>query len=357
MPRRDYYAVLGLKRTATTDEVKRAFRVLALKYHPDRNPDDVDADRRFREVAEAYEVLADAEERARYDRLGPLYRPDGRPPTPEDLSAYVNDALAGLFRRRGAAEKGEDLRHSLSVPLEEVAKGAEREISVLRNIRCKRCEGTGADPDGGRRKCEHCEGSGKSAQRRLFRSSCAHCDGRGFVTVKRCERCKGEGRHDANETLKVRIPPGVATGQKLKIRNKGHESRGEAPPGDLYLLIAVAEHPLFRRRGDDLICEVPVTWPEAALGAELTVPTLDGTTTIRLPPGTPSGKIFRLSGRGLPSLDQKRRRGDLHLKAVVEIPTTLSDQDREAVRALAERLKPAAFPQRAAFEEALRARR
>lgn len=357
MARRDYYQVLGVKKDASPEEIKKAFRALALQYHPDRNPDDVDADRRFREVAEAWEVLSDPEQRMRYDRMGPLFRPDGKPPSQDELNAYVSEVLGGLFRRKGQSELGEDLKHTLTVTLEEVSAGAEREITVNRMVKCKRCDTTGADPEGGRRPCAHCNGSGKSPTRRLLRTDCAQCDGRGFVIVKRCSRCGGEGRHDRPDQLKVKVPPGVATGQKLKIRGKGNDSRGDHMSGDLFVLVNVEDHPLFRRRGDDLLCEVPATFFEAALGADLAVPTLDGNTTIRVPAGTPSGKIFRLAGRGLPNLETPKRRGDLHYKVNVEVPTQLADRERAALRTAAEALGPAAHPERRAWTEAVARRR
>lgn len=357
MARRDYYAALGVKRDASPDEIKKAFRTLALQYHPDRNPDDVDADRRFREIAEAWEVLSDPEQRARFDKMGALFRPDGKPPSPDEVNAYVSEVLGGLFRRKGQSELGEDLKHTLSVTLEEVAVGAEREITVNRRVKCKRCDTSGADPDGGRRPCAHCNGTGKSPTRRLLRSDCAQCDGRGFIVVKRCTRCNGEGRHDRADLLKVKVPPGVATGQKLKIRGKGNDSRGDHMSGDLFVLIDVEDHALFRRRGDDLMCEVPATFFEAVLGADITVPTMDGTTIIRLPPGTPGGKIFRLAGRGLPNLETPKRQGDLHYKVSVEVPQPLGDRERAALRAAAEVLGPAAHPVRRAWSEAVAKRR
>lgn len=356
MARLDYYAVLGVGKEATQDEIKRSFRQLALQYHPDRNPDDVDAERRFREVAEAYQCLSDPDERARYDRLGPLYRPDGKPPSPEDVNAFVKDALATLFGRRAGQERGEDLRYTLMVSLEEVGAGAEREIEVNRRVACKRCTGSGADPEEGRKPCERCNGTGRSSARFTLRPECTACDGRGFVTVRRCTRCSGEGRHDRVDVLKVKVPPGVATGQKLKLRGKGNEGRAEGSSGDLYVLVNVADHPLFRRRGDDLLVEAPLLLGEAALGVDLKVPTLEGSTTIRIPPGTPAGKIFRLGGRGLPNLES-RRRGDLHIKVGVEVPTALGERERAALAALAEQVPPSAHPQRRAWDELLRARR
>lgn len=352
MPRRDYYAVLGVERNASPEDIKKAFRALAMQYHPDRNPDDVEAAARFREIVEAWECLGDPEERFRYDRLGPFYRADGKPPSPDDVSAVVSDALASIFRRRPPPEKGEDLRYTLEITLQEAARGAERTIEVRRHARCGRCKGSGAKPEGGTRVCDSCGGSGRSGRGRLLRTECPRCDGRGYVIVARCEKCSGEGRVERLESLKVRVPAGVATGQKLKLRERGNvPRRGDGKHGDLFVLIEVAEHALFRRRGADLFCEVPITLTEAALGAELPVPTLDGRTTIRIPAGTASGQILRLAGRGLPG--GKGKRGDLHYKVVIEVPATLSDAQRELVSRLAAELGDDCYPQRQDFRRHL----
>ena len=355
MSRRDYYEVLGVARDATPDELKKAFRALALQYHPDRNPDDPEAELRFREIAEAYGVLSDAEQRMRYDRLGPFFRPDGRPPSPEDVSEMLGAALAGLFKRKKQPGRGDDLRYTLSISLEQVARGTEEDITLVRRCSCPRCDGQGAEPEGGSVDCEACGGSGRSAARRLFRADCARCDGTGRRVVTRCRKCKGAGVLDRKETLKVRVPAGVATGQKLKLRGKGNQPRRGGSPGDLYVLVAVDEHPIFRRRGADLFAEAPLTFTEAALGTELQVPTLDGTTRIRIPPGTAAGRIFRLAGRGLVS-GRSRRPGDLHIKVDVEVPSALDADQQAALRRLADALPATSHPRRAAFDAALAAR-
>lgn len=352
MAGRDYYAVLGVPRTASTDDIKKAFRNLALKHHPDRNPGDPEAELRFREAAEAYQVLGDPVERQRYDRLGPFYRPDGKPPSPEDLNAFVSDVLSGLFRKRKGADRGDDLRYTLTISLEEVAAGCTRTVEILRRRVCKACKGEGAPPEG-LQPCGNCKGTGRSAAGRIFRSTCPHCDGTGKRVVSPCERCKGDGVSERKERLQIRVPAGVATGQKLKVRGKGNESRpasgrgGKA--GDLYVLVSVEEHELFRRRGTDLFCELPLTWSEAVLGTEVDVPTLAGGARIRIPAGTPSEKVFRLAGRGLPSPGGKKP-GDLHLKVLIEVPEGLDRSQRAAVEALAEALGPAAHPRRRAFD-------
>ncbi len=351
--RRDYYAVLGVSKEASLEEIKKAFRGLALEFHPDRNPDDPAAEQRFREATEAYKTLSDAEQRARYDRLGPFFRPDGRPPTPEDINELVSDTLSGLFRKKRDG-RGEDLKYQLSVSLEEVGSGAERTIDLRRQSPCKVCEASGADPDEGRKRCEACEGTGKAATRRVFRTDCPRCDGKGWLRVKKCKNCDGAGVREHMERLKIRIPAGVATGQKLKVRGKGNTPKGGGTPGDLFVLVNVEDHPLFRRRGADLFCDLPLLFSEAALGTDLPVPTLDGQTTIRVAPGTASGKVLRLSGRGL--VRPEGGRGDLHYTVVVEVPEALNAEQRASVKVLSERLGADAHPRRREYDAALRQR-
>jgi molecular chaperone DnaJ len=356
--RRDYYEVLGVKKNASTDEIKKAFRALALKYHPDRNAGDADAERHFREAAEAWNVLGDAENRARYDRLGPLYTESGRPPSPDQVNDMLREAFGGLFRRRRADGPGEDLTYTLTISLEDAAKGVDRPLIIQRQVRCVRCDGTGDHPEN-RVSCVACGGSGKSAARRIFRTECATCDGKGYKPTDKCDICRGEKRRPTEETLRVKVPRGVATGSKLRLRNKGNDATPAlgaalAPTGDLYVLVQVEEHPLFRRRGPDLLCEVPVSLAEIALGADLVVPTLEGTTTIRIPPGTPSGKSFRLPGRGLQG---EAGKGDLHVKVDVETPAELSAEARAALQAFSASMTPASHPRRAEYQDAMKARR
>ena len=353
--RRDYYNVLGVKKNATPDELKKAFRKLALEYHPDRNPDDLNAEARFREIVEAWEVLGDPEERIKYDRLGPFYKPNGQPPTPDELSEFVGETLGGLFKKKRRGSAGEDLRYTLTLSLEEVAVGGEKVITVPRQVACKRCAGDGADPDEGKKACDACEGSGRSPTRRLFRTDCARCDGRGYILVKRCTRCDGEGRHGVEDKLKVKVPPGVATGQKLKLRGRGNAPKGDHNAGDLLVIVNVADHPLFRRRGPDLICDVPITLSEATLGGAVTVPTLTGTTQVKIPVGTSSGKLLRLSAQGLPRRE-KRGKGDLHLKILVEIPGELSQDQRTLLERFQQSTSPSNHPRRAAFDQAVQER-
>ncbi len=356
MSNRDYYNVLGVPRNAQQDEIKKSYRSLAMRWHPDRNPDDPEAEQHFKDITEAYRVIGDPDQRARYDRLGPLYNPDGRPPRPEELNAVVGAMFGNLFGRgRKKNQAGEDLRYTISLSLEEVASGIDKEIIVPRKVRCKLCGGDGADPDGGREVCSVCDGSGRSSGPRLFRTSCYHCEGNGFTIAKSCNRCSGEGRQSIEDTLTVKVPAGVATGQKLKLKSKGNSPSGSGAEGDLFVVVNVAEHGLFRRRGDDVLVELPLTYAELTLGADVEVPTLEGATTIRIPAGTSPAKIFRLAARGLPRVGRKGR-GDLHLQVALEIPVNLSESEQGILRDWLQILPENCHPQRSAFDAAVKGR-
>lgn len=350
----DYYNILGVSRKATPDDIKKAYRGLAFRWHPDRNQEDKDAEQRFKDITAAYRCLSNPDERSRYDRLGPLYNPDGRPPRPEEVGEVASTVWGNIFRRR-KQQRGEDLRYTVSLSLEEVASGIEREVVIPRFVRCPTCGGDGADPDGGKQECEVCGGSGRASGPRLFRTDCYHCEGSGFQITKPCPECEGDCRVGVEDALKVKVPAGVATGQKLKLAGKGNAPRGSGTEGDLFVIVSVAEHDLFRRRGDDVLVEVPLTFSEVALGSDVTVPTLEGTTTIRIPPGTPPGRVFRLAGRGLPKVGGSRR-GDLHLQVALEVPAGLGAEQQEALRAWAGALPEGAHPQRAAFDRAMEGR-
>jgi molecular chaperone DnaJ len=353
-PPRDYYTILGVPRDASPEDVKKAFRALAMRYHPDRRPDDLDAERRFKEILEAYDVLSDPEKRRQYDQFGPFFSPAGRPATPEDLNEFLKNTLGGIFRWRSDRKPGGDLVATVHVSLEDVATGAERSVGFARKVRCARCDGQGADPDGGSRTCTDCGGTGK-ARGRLLRTECPRCDGQGKITVKRCERCGGEGRHGSEEQVKVKVPPGVGPGQKLKLAGKGDQPAGPGRTGDLIVIVQVDEHPIFRRRGMDLVCDLPLTFPEAALGDVVTVPTLSGETRIRIPPGTPPGKVFRVAGEGLPGL-RGHLRGDLHFKVEIVVPEQMDVVQRSTIEALARAVPPSSYARRRSFDEILKRR-
>lgn len=350
---RDFYNVLGIPRSANQDDVKKAYRALARRWHPDKNPGDDEAAQRFRDITEAYRTLSDVEKRRRYDRLGPLYREDGRPPRPEDVNQVVTSFFGGLFNRR-SNERGDDLRYTVSLTLEEVASGLDKGIVVPRQVRCRDCGGLGVLPDS-RVDCEVCGGTGKARGTRFFRSSCYHCGGRGFTDASACSSCGGEGRVRIEDPLTVKVPPGVAAGQKLKLAGKGDESRGDGPNGDLFVVVSVAEHALFRRRGEDLLVDLPLRFDELILGADVKVPTLEGSTTIRIPAGTEPGKVLRLAGRGLPRVGRSGR-GDLHLQVELEIPAGVDALQRRAIEALVASLPDQAHPRRAAFDRAIEER-
>ncbi len=355
MSYRDFYNILGVPRTASADELKRAYRKLAMQWHPDRNPGDEAAERHFKDVSEAYRTLGDPVRRARYDRLGPLYTEDGRPPRPDEVNEAVGAVWSNLFSWRNRPKRGDDLRFTISLTLEEVAAGVDKSLSVPRRIRCRTCDGVGADADG-RDTCSPCEGTGRSRGPRLLRSACYRCGGSGWTVRVPCASCAGHGQVDELTAIRVAVPAGVATGQKLKVRGRGNEPSRAGPAGDLYVVVNVADHALFRRRGEDVLCDVPMRYADLVLGAEVEIPTLRGATTIRVPSGTPPGKVFRLSGRGLPSASRARR-GDLHVQVVLEIPSELSDAERNHLADWAQGLPRDRHPRRETFAAAVQERR
>jgi molecular chaperone DnaJ len=348
MATRDLYNILGIDKAASADDVKRAYRVLARRWHPDKNPDDAAADARFKDITEAYRTLSDPEKRARYDKLGPLYTEDGRPPRPEDLNAVASTVWGNLFRWRSTA-RGEDLRYTLSVSLEEVVAGCDKDLTLPRQVRCRTCAGEGATPEG-RAQCTVCKGSGRGTGPLLLRTDCYHCRGRGYTVEKACPDCHGDGRVGAEDPLRVKVPAGVTTGQKLKIVGKGNAPRGSGEAGDLLVIVSVAEHALFRRRGEDVMVELPLTFAELALGAEVEVPTLEGSTTIRVPAGSPAGKVLRLANRGLPRVGRAGR-GDLHVQLVLEVPPALDEAQQRAIQQLFQSLPTTTHPRRATFHK------
>ena len=355
MAYRDYYNILGVPKRATQQEIKQAYRDLARKWHPDRHPGNDQVESKFKDINEAYNTLGDAEKRARYDRLGPLYTESGRPPRPDEVNAAFGTMVGSLFRRKKKAQQGSDLRYTLSIDLEDALAGTEREIRVPRKQRCKTCQGDGAEPEIGKVTCDACQGSGFSKTSRLFKTSCYHCSGQGFRVAESCGTCNGDGTIGFEDTLKVTVPPGVATGQKLRLAEKGDAPRGTGVVGDLFVIISVREHSLFRRRGQDLITDLPLTFAEITNGTEVDVPTLSGKTAIKIPAGTQSGQVFRLSGKGLPSATS-RGRGDLHLTVQMEVPKELSAAQKNKLQQWFDGLDQQNHPQRAAYQAALRER-
>jgi molecular chaperone DnaJ len=337
--KRDYYEVLGISRSATEDEIKKAYRKLALKYHPDRNPGSKAAEERFKEASEAYQVLSDSERRSKYDRFGHGAFSEGFGVGGFDFAAGFEDVFGDLFgdffgtartRRRPRVQRGEDLRYNLDVSFEEAAFGTEKKLKVPKQTQCEHCHGQGTKPGTSVKSCSACRGTGQvSFQQGFFSISktCGQCQGAGSVIADPCPSCGGTGRTKRVQTLSVKIPSGVETGSRLKLVGEGEVGLHGGPPGDLYVVIHVQDHPIFRRQNNEVICEVPITFPQAALGAEIEVPTLEGKVKMKIPPGTQSGKVFRLKGRGIQDLNGYGR-GDQHVRVVVETPSKLTVRQR-----------------------------
>lgn len=353
--KRDYYEVLGIDRHASPDDVKKAYRRLAMQFHPDRNPGDAASEERFKEATEAYTVLADPDARRRYDRSG-FSQQTGFEPA--DFGS-VGDILEGLFGAvfRGGARKarvGRDLKYELSLDFVEAALGASKSVRIDRPAPCDTCAGSGAEPGTHVSTCDACGGRGEvRTQRGLFSASrpCAACNGRGQRIVTPCRACRGDGSRVRTDTMEVRVPPGVEDGAVRTVRGGGEIAPGGA--GELHVTIRVQPHPLFTREGPDVRCTVPVSFPQATLGATIEIPTLEGKVQMKVPPGTQSGKLFRLRGKGIP-LYGGAGRGDQLVTIVVEIPTRLSRHQKKLVEDLAAEMGIEAQPEQASFLEKLR---
>ena len=337
----DYYEVLGCERTASDQEIKSAYRKLALKYHPDRNPGDKEAEERFKEAAEAYSVLGDAGKRQRYDTYGHagLSGAGGFDPT---VFADFGDILGDLFgfgdifgrRQRGGPRRGADLRYNLDLTFTEAVFGVETQIQIARAESCTACKGSGAAPGTTATTCAACRGGGQVAFQQGFFTvarTCGKCRGTGKMVATPCETCHGQGQVEAERKLQIKVPAGVDTGSQLRIAGEGEGGLAGGPPGDLYVVVRVFEHEFFKRDGAALFCEMPVSFPQAALGATLEVPTLDGgTTRLSIPEGTQNGASFRIRNQGVPHLGA-RGRGDLHVTVRVVIPTRMTAEQRKLV--------------------------
>jgi len=343
--KRDYYEVLGVERSATEDEIKKAFRQAALKHHPDRNPGDRQAEQRFKEAAEAYEVLADANRRAQYDRFGPsAFEQGGQYSGPtftnvEDIFRHFGDIFgSGVFgdmfggRARSGPQAGRDLKIALELSLEEIDQGVERTVSLRRRETCATCRGSGAKPGTSASTCPSCGGRGQIHRNQGFftmATTCPRCGGQGTVIEHPCSDCGGEGRISRKSEIKITIPPGVEEGVRLRVAGQGDAGDPGAPRGDLYCVIQEIEHAFFKRNGADLVCEVPVTFAQLALGKKgLEIPTLRGRAALEIPAGTQNGKLFRLRGQGLPHLEG-RGRGDLLVRVFIEVPSSLTARQKE----------------------------
>jgi molecular chaperone DnaJ len=363
--KRDYYEVLGVSRTATEKEIADAYRKLAIKYHPDKNPGDEEAVAKFKEAAEAFEILNDAEKRSRYDRYGHAGVDGGQPHFQDvnDIFAAFGDFFGeSLFgdvfggRRGGRGRRGADVRCQVTLDLLEAARGATKILTYQRHETCEECSGSGAKPGTKPETCRYCGGSGQVVQASgIFRvqTTCPSCRGAGRVVREACAKCHGNGRLPKKVKREVAIPAGVDEGTRLRLQGEGEASPGGGPPGDCYCFIHVKEHPLFQREGQHLICQVPITYSQAALGAKIEVPTLEGREELSIPPGTQPGEIFRLRGRGMPA-PGRRGTGDLVVQVALEVPKTLTDRQEELLRELAETERSNVSPHRKSFFEKLK---
>jgi molecular chaperone DnaJ len=343
--KRDYYEVLGVSQDASDQEIKSAYRKLALKYHPDKNPHDKGAEEKFKEAAEAYGVLSDSEKRARYDRYGHSGLQGGfsgfDPATFGDFGDILGEffGFGDIFgsRRRGGPERGADLRYDLKVSFREAASGLKTKIKIPRQDTCGACEGRGTPKGKSPISCPTCRGTGQVRYQQGFFSisrGCSQCNGTGRVISEPCETCQGRGRVRREKVLEIRIPAGVDNGARLRIQGEGEAGLHNGPSGDLYVVIYVEEHPFFQRQGNNIYCQVPIGIAQAVLGSEITVPTLEGEEKLKIPEGTQSGSVFRLRNKGVVTLGE-RGRGDQFVTVNVVIPSKLTKEQRQVFESLA----------------------
>jgi molecular chaperone DnaJ len=351
MSKRDYYEVLGVSRTASDQEIKSAYRRLAVKFHPDKNPGDAAAEDRFKEAAEAYSVLSDGDQRKRYDRFG-HQGVSGAAGASWGAQGFggIEDILGDLFgfgdvfggrggsSRRSAAQRGSDLRYDLEITLEEAATGMNAQLRIPRLESCDKCSGTGAAEGSRPETCSTCAGAGQVRYQQGFFSvarTCATCRGTGNVIKNPCDKCRGGGRIEKEKSISVQVPAGVETGSRLRLAGEGEAGTSGGPSGDLYVVLHVSEHEKFERQGNNLYSAVPISFTQAALGAEIKVATLDGEEDLKIPAGTQTGTVFRLKGHGMPVLGG-RGKGDLFVATTVVTPKSLSREQRKLLEQLAE---------------------
>ncbi len=359
MTKRDYYEILEVSRTATGDEIKRTYRKLAVKYHPDKNPGDHTAEDKFKELGEAYDVLMDEQKRAAYDRFGHSAFAQGGGGAgggfhdPFDIFSQVfggggGGAGGGIFEQffggggtnanDGGNKRGADLRYDLQIKLEEAAFGSEKEIEISKLDTCGDCSGSGAQAGSKVTTCPMCHGRGQVISARGFfqvAQTCPRCKGNGQVVEKPCRSCDGEGRKEATSRVKLKIPPGIEQGSRLRSSANGEAGIRGGAPGDLYVVIHIKEHPVFEREAENLHCEVPISFTTATLGGEVKVPTIEGQqAALKIPAGTQSARTFKLRGKGMPLLHSSVR-GDLLVRVLVEVPTQLNDEQRKALEEFA----------------------
>ncbi len=348
MIKEDYYELLGVQRNASEEEIKKAYRQMALKFHPDRNPGDKKSEEKFKQASEAYEVLRDPEKRSLYDRFGH----DGLKNAGfsgftgfEDIFSSFSDIFEDFFgfgglggRRRGraGARRGADLRYDLSISLQDAAFGTEKKIDVTKGVQCRECSGSGAAPGTGPETCTVCRGTGRVTQQQGFfniATTCPKCRGAGSYISKPCKHCRGTGKETQTKALKIKIPAGIESGMKLKLANEGEPGERGAPPGSLYVVVFVEEDPFFKRHNNDIVCQVPISFSRAALGADIEVDTLNSRETLKVPKGIQSGDLLTIKGAGIPHLNSSGR-GDQIVQIIVKTPTKLSKKQQELFQEL-----------------------
>ena len=345
MAKRDYYEVLGVNRDADEEALKKAYRKLAMKWHPDRNPDNPKAEEHFKEAKEAYEVLSDPQKRAAYDRHGHAGVDAAMGAGGGAGFGSFADAFGDIFgeifggaaaagRSRSGVYRGADLRYNLEITLEQAAHGTETKIRIPTAEACETCKGTGAKPGTAPKTCPTCHGHGQVRMQQGFFSiqqTCPNCHGAGKIVADPCQACHGAGRVKAHKTLSVKIPAGVDEGDRIRLAGEGEHGMNGGPPGDLYVQLHIKQHAVFQRDGDDLHCEMPISFTTAALGGEIEIPTLDGTAKIKVPHETQSGKAFRLRGKGIKGV-RSSHHGDLFCHVVIETPVSLTEKQKELLR-------------------------
>lgn len=346
MSKRDYYEILGVNQNASETEIKKAYRKLAIQHHPDKNQGDKAAEEKFKELSEAYAILSDAQQRVTYDQFGHAgfegggfssggFNSGGTPF--EDIFGDIFGDIFSGQTRRGRGRRGDDLRYNLTISFAEAAFGLETKIQIPQHQACESCNGSGAAEGSKPRTCDTCRGAGQVRFQQGFFSltrPCPECAGEGKIIDKPCGDCRGSGRIRSKKSISLKIPAGVETGTRLKMSSEGEAGEKGGPPGDLYVVISVDDHPIFQREGREVICEVPISFSQAALGCELQVPTLDGKVKMKIPAGTQSGKVLKLAGKGIPSL-QGYGRGDQLVVIRVETPSKLTGRQKELLEEFA----------------------